>query len=144
MDIDLFESCMRRIIRERLTRGARQPVTSTVNYMSIPPNVADALGTVLMIVARDASGSENPAALVEKSTEGLYLLKGKVTTTGDPGSLDDALDILQESAFAIRAQLLRAVVACIKEDGQLEPSEAEVLRMLGLALQCPVPPLGGN
>ncbi len=141
----LFEVCMRRIIRERLNRGGGQPRGGGANYMTIPPKVAEALGTVLMVVARDASGAEDPKALVEKATNGLYLLKGKVKTVDvETSSLDEALDILQETSFAIRAQLLRAVVACINEDGQLEPSEAEVLRMLALALQCPVPPLGGD
>ena len=74
-----------------------------------------------------------------------YLLNGRLTyqqpAAGGMESLDDSLDILRVSAYAIRAQLLRAIVLCIRDDGRLSAEEAELLRMLALSLDCPLPPL---
>jgi hypothetical protein len=145
--LSLYEFCIRRILRERLTRGERDPSTdSTVEYMQLKPPVAKAVGHLLSIVAREAAGAENPQQLMEQALTPLYLLKGKVAYQSESespvGKLDHSLNVLRTSAFAIRAQCLRAVVQCIKADGQLTPEEAETLRMLSLSLDCPAPPLG--
>lgn len=145
--LSLYEFCTRRILRERLSRGSRTDKSdSPVQYMQLKPEVAKAVGNLLSIVAREAAGAGNPEALVSEAIRSLYLLNGKVTyhgrEEGEMGQLDHSLNILRTSAFAIRAQCLRAVVHCIKADGQLQPEEAESLRMLSLSLDCPAPPLG--
>ena len=145
--LSLYEFCVRRILRERLTRGSRTAsAESSVQYMQLKPEVAKAVGNLLSIVAREAAGAGNPEALVAESVRSLYLLNGKVSyqekNDGDMGQLDHSLNVLHSSAFAIRAQCLRAVVHCIKADGNLQPEEAESLRMLSLSLDCPAPPLG--
>ncbi|NDV63581.1 M48 family metallopeptidase [Puniceicoccales bacterium CK1056] len=146
--LSLYEFCVRRILRERLARGSGSASSdSSVQYMQLKPEVAKAVGNLLSIVAREAAGAGQPAALVSEAVTPLYLLNGKVSYheagEGDMGQLDHSLDILRSSAFAIRAQCLRAVVHCIKADGKLLPEEAESLRMLSLSLDCPAPPLGG-
>jgi Zn-dependent protease with chaperone function len=145
--LSLYEFCLRRILRERLARGNRTASDdSSVQYMQLKPEVAKAVGNLLSIVAREAAGAGQPAALVAEAVTPLYLLNGKVSyheaEEGEMGQLDHSLNILRASAFAIRAQCLRAVVHCIKADGKLLPEEAETLRMLSLSLDCPAPPLG--
>jgi Zn-dependent protease with chaperone function len=145
--LSLYEFCIRRILRERLTRGDRDPSTDTsVQYMQLKPVVANAAGHLLSVVAREASNEARAEALLEQALTPLYLLKGKVqyqTEEASPiGKLDHSLNILRTSAFAIRAQCLRAAVQCIQADGKLTAEEAETLRMLSLSLDCPAPPLG--
>jgi hypothetical protein len=145
--LSLYEFCIRRILRERLTRGDRDPSSETnVQYMQLKPPVANAAGHLLSVVAREASGESGAKALLEQALTPLYLLKGKVayqTEKQSPlGKLDHSLNVLRTSAFAIRAQCLRAALHCIKADGKLTPEEAETLRMLSLSLDCPAPPIG--
>jgi hypothetical protein len=146
--LSLYEFCVRRILRERLARGGGSPAgTAKVNYLELKPEVARAVSVLLSVVAREAAASPDPEATLDKALAELYLLRGKVGCL-PPGEaavadLDEPLDLLRHSAYAIRAQCLRAVVFCLKADGQLAPEEAEVLRMISLALNCPVPPLEG-
>ena len=143
----IYEFCLRRILRLRLGRNVPGPARSeSVNYMQIDGAVADALGVILSAVAREVCQASSPSALLERAVRTQYLLNGKVQYREADSNMiheiDEALDVLRSTAFAIRAQLLRAVVACMREDGQLTADEAEFLRMLGLSLECPVPPLG--
>jgi Zn-dependent protease with chaperone function len=146
--LSLYEFCVRRILRERLARGGGSPAgTAKVNYLELKPEVARAVSVLLSVVAREAAASPDPEATLDKALAGLYLLRGKVGCL-PPGEaavadLDEPLGLLRHSAYAIRAQCLRAVVFCLKADGQLAPQEAEALRMISLALNCPAPPLEG-
>lgn len=144
--LSLYEFCLRRILRERLTRRSRAGgAEAPVQYMQLRPEVAEAVGHLLSVVAREASGGAPPAALVGKAVLSQYLLNGKVAyrevAEGALARLDRSLDVLRTSAFAIRAQCLRAAVHCLQADGRLSPEEAEILRMLSLSLDCPLPPL---
>lgn len=144
--LTLYEFCIRRILRERLSRGGLNAQgSSSVHYMQLKPKVAKAVGNMLSIVAREASGARDPSDLMARSLKAQYLLNNKVAyeekTDGENLQLDRSLDVLRSTAFAIRAQCLRSVVHIIRADGKLEPQEAEVLRMLSLSLDCPVPPI---
>lgn len=142
-----YEYCMRRILRERLKRGQAIPsAKAELAYNQVDDELGRSISLVLSFVARAASGNKSGEELVQQSLQGLYLLMQKVKWTGgdEPGldDLDEAFDQLKLSSFAIRSQFLRAVVSCIKEDGELSAAEAEMLRMFGLSLDCPIPPLG--
>lgn len=144
--LSLYEFCVRRILGERLRRGREgESGASAVAYTKVKPPVGDAVGKVLSIVARRATEAEDPQKMVERALVPLGLLQGKVryysAEEASLPDLDGALDLLRTCSFAIRAQCLRGVVFCLKADGRLSPEEAEVLRMLGLSLDCPVPPL---
>ena len=144
--VSLYEFCVRRIVRERLSRGTQIPADeASVSYMDLKPEVIKAVSTILSVVVRETSGASAPAQLVEDALKGLYLLQGKVSYLGEQEAgveqLDAAIDVLRKSAFAIRSQLLRAIVASIQSDGQLSAAEARTLRMLCLSLNCPMPPV---
>jgi len=145
-EVSFYEFCLKRILLERLNRGSPTPAAdSSVNYMQLNPEVAWAIGSLLSVIARESSDVESAPGIVEKSVRSLYLLNGKVTYQGPESGgmekLNEALDILRHSAFAIRAQALKAIVACIQEDGQLSPKEAVFLRMVSLSFDCPMPPV---
>ena len=144
--ISFYEFCINRIARERLMRKRGNGASDTaIRYLKVGPEVAEAAGSVLSVVAREAAGPERARAVMKKAVEEQGLLRAQVNyTDGDetvPEKLDGALDLLRESAYAIRAEVLRAAVFCIREDGQLAPAEAEALRALSLSLDCPLPPL---
>ena len=142
-----YEYCIRRILRERLKRGQEIPSgKATIRHSQVNDELGEAISLILSFVAQASSSSKGGDELIRLALNELYLLVQKVQWTGGgiPGldALDEAFDQVKSSAFAIRAQFLRAVVACINEDGELSPSEAEMLRMISLSLDCPVPPLG--
>ncbi len=143
--VSLHEFCLHRILRERLVPRAAVINAAPVNHLQVTDTVARAVSVLLSAVAREGSAAADPAALLDNALNGLYLLREKVRyiPPDQPGAgdLDAVLDVLRESAYAIRAQCLRAAVACIRADGQLAPAEAEALRMLSLSLDCPIPPL---
>jgi len=145
--LSFYEYCIRRILRERLSRKTQTAGDkASVKYLEMEPKVARAIGVVLSVVAREAAGSQNPEKMVNRAVQSHYLLNGKVTylppAESGIGAFDPALDTLRATAFAIRAQCLRAVVHCMQADGRLSPEEAEGLRMIGLSLAVPIPPLG--
>jgi hypothetical protein len=62
---------------------------------------------------------------------------------GEP-SLDDfdhSLKILINSEMSIKEPLITAAAACIAADGKVSIDEAELLRTIADALECPLPPL---
>ncbi|MBF0196929.1 MAG: M48 family metallopeptidase [Planctomycetes bacterium] len=144
--ISLYEFCFRRILLERLSRGDRiSSSDSSVKYKNLKPIVAKAVSHLLSIVARETSGVKNPEELVRVATKLLYVLNGKIVyrekKNNEMAQLNNALDILRSSSFAIRSHCLRAVAYCIKADGKLSPEEAELLRTFCLSLDCPAPPI---
>ena len=55
--------------------------------------------------------------------------------------LDDALQRLVQTNFRFRGRLIEACVAAISSNGRVNALEAELLRVIGVRLECPVPPL---
>lgn len=144
--MSFYEFCIRRITRERLQRKTGAGGSDTgIRHLKVGPAVAKAAGTVLSVIAREAAGRERAGSVMKKALKGQGLLREKVGyidgEESSPKALDEALDLLRESAYAIRAEVLRTAVFCIREDGQLSPAEAEALRALSLSLDCPLPPL---
>jgi tellurite resistance protein len=58
-------------------------------------------------------------------------------------SLESALAQLAAAPPTTKREVLSACAATAAADGQLSPREAELLRAIAAALDCPVPPLAG-
>jgi hypothetical protein len=56
-------------------------------------------------------------------------------------ALNQALDDLAELKPLLKPALLKACAACILADDHVAPVEVELLRAIGAALDCPIPPL---
>jgi Zn-dependent protease with chaperone function len=55
--------------------------------------------------------------------------------------VDRALQRLEQAALGIRRRLVDACAHCVAFDGQVRPEEAEALRAVAEALDCPLPPI---
>ena len=55
--------------------------------------------------------------------------------------VDEALDVLVLASPAIKKRILTACATCIDSDGLVTVEEAELMRVVADALDCPVPPL---
>jgi hypothetical protein len=60
---------------------------------------------------------------------------------GGLAALDKAVDRLRNLKPLQKPRLLKALVRCVRSDGVVTSSEAELLRAIGAVLDCPVPPL---
>lgn len=60
-----------------------------------------------------------------------------------PAVLHDALTDLAGLSPLLKKPLLDACIDCISHDGRLQVAEVELVRAIGEALDCPVPPLPG-
>jgi len=61
----------------------------------------------------------------------------------DPDSLRESLDVLATSDSDVRRRMMDAAEACVLADEKITVEEWEVLRVLGGALDCPLPPAFG-
>jgi hypothetical protein len=59
-----------------------------------------------------------------------------------PESLREALDVLAASDPDVRRRVMEAAEACVMADEKVTVEEWEILRVLGGALECPLPPIG--
>jgi hypothetical protein len=55
-------------------------------------------------------------------------------------SLDEALRVLNEASPKIKKAVLHAAVGCAASDNRVTIEEAELIRAIADALDCPIPP----
>jgi hypothetical protein len=55
--------------------------------------------------------------------------------------MDKALDRLAEATPPVKQKLIAAFTAAVSADGAVLPDEAEALRAVADALDCPIPPM---
>ncbi len=143
--VSLFEYAVHRLILTRLVdRLAHRPPRSAQ-----PPTLArlaPAVGTLLSTLAN--WGSTDEAAARHAFDEGAKLLPGDAAPMDllprakcDLRALDAALDQLAGAAPKNKKPILQACAACIAADGKATVEEAEIMRVISDALDCPMPPL---
>lgn len=57
----------------------------------------------------------------------------------DVNRLEQALQHLGESSFALRKEVIAAATRAVARDGKITPSEAALMQLVALALDCPAP-----
>jgi len=78
------------------------------------------------------------AAVIELKMEGLSLVEKQKLTLTD---VDTALEKLNQLKPLQKPMLLKALSQCVMADGQITQREAELLRAMAAALDCPIPPI---
>ena len=144
-EIDLFEYVLQKIVLRHLGgqfNGARR---SIVQYYALKPLVSDCS---VLLSALAHVGSENPAqceAAFQNGARNLsaYAQAQIVYVSSDDCDLshvDAALDRLNQAAPQIKKAVLNACVQVVAADGVIQEMEAELLRAIADALDCPMPP----
>ena len=144
-EIDLFEYVLQKIVRRHLDgqfNGARR---SIVQYYALRPLVADCS---VLLSALAHVGSEDPAqceAAFQNGARNLsaYAQAQIVYVSADDCDLqhvDAALDRLNQAAPQIKKATLNACAQVVAADGVIQEMEAELLRAIADALDCPMPP----
>jgi hypothetical protein len=119
---------------------AKRPSVKHTAFAPVTPQC------VVLLSALAWSGNEDPAAAAAAFGQGLSELgigAEQRLTSKDACALekmDVALDALVATAPPLKQRLLSACVACVSADGRVTIAEAELLRAVADALECPIPP----
>lgn len=138
----LFEYVLRRLLRATLHPASLRRPAVRVSLTTLKSDTA----TLLALLAR--AGSTNPAATEDAFAaataaaplEGPWTLDA-VAQRVSIGELDRILAHLAATPAAFRRKLVEACASAVLHDGKVTATEAELLRAVCQAVDCPSPPL---
>ncbi len=140
--VSLFEWCLFRILRASLgSRANQKPGASTELEQCVVES-----RVLLSALARaghadvDEAAAAFAAGMAELPKTGNGT-EGLLPPTASLAELDAAVERLRHLKPLQKPRLLKAMVQCIRNDGDVTGEEAELLRAIGAVLDCPVPPL---
>ncbi len=139
--MSLFEWCLARVVRHHLERAHRPkpPMRDANLHISLAREEC----RVLLSALAWADAPTPEAAHAALSEAQRYLMLPGLTLLGpetDLKALDSALHKLATIGPLHKRRLLKACIACIHADGKVSPEQAELLRAVSDALDCPMPP----
>jgi Zn-dependent protease with chaperone function/uncharacterized tellurite resistance protein B-like protein len=144
-ETDLFEYMLQKIVTRHLETHFSPAQRSITQFYALSPLVADC-GVLLSAMAY--AGHEDSTQAHAAFTRGSEWL-GRVARNPIPwmpteqcelSHLDRALARLSESVPQIKKNVLNACAETVVADGIIQEREAELLRAIADALDCPVPP----
>jgi Zn-dependent protease with chaperone function/uncharacterized tellurite resistance protein B-like protein len=145
-EIDLFEYMLQKIVMRHLEpqyAGARKPV---VQYYSLKPLLGDC---AVLLSELAYVGQQGPGEVARAFERGAQVLSAAAQsqieltpeTECDLEHVDEALNRLNLAVPQIKKNLLEACAQTVAADGVIQEMEAELLRAVADALDCPMPPL---
>jgi len=141
--ISLFEFCLHSLVIYQLNGafGLRRP--PTVRYRNISA-LADAVVSILATLAWN--GSNDPNAVRKAFNDGWRETMGDVSLPELPPNgqveleqFSSAINQFRHSASLVKQTLIRGCVACIRSDGKITHSEADLIRAICSSLDSPIP-----
>ncbi len=142
--IDLFEYTLSRMIRRHLTRYFEGAGPTPVRYDSFKSLLDDAR-ILVSTLARLGSRTEQEATRAFRHAAQVLQLKGPEATLMPVSSctlraVDEALQRYDGASPRLKKELMLACAASVMADDQVTDREAELIRAIGDALDCPIPP----
>jgi len=141
-EIDLFEYTLQRMVMRRLAPVFEKTRPGAIEYYDWPalrPTAAKLLSCLAYWGADDLPAAQKAFAAGAEAIKKGTLQMLPVDQCGLP-ALDDSLAQFSVAAPVIKRTILTACTACIGADGEVTIDEAELLRAVGDALDCPIPP----
>jgi Zn-dependent protease with chaperone function len=143
--VSTFEFALQKLLARALSQSGSAG-QAIVQYHSFNALVEE-ISVVLSALAHAATGDAAAAAdAFRTGAAQLKLIETQLqfrdSTAAGFAALEAALDKLARASFPIRQRTLVAAAAVVGADGQLLITEAELLRAISAALDCPMPPLG--
>jgi Zn-dependent protease with chaperone function len=142
--IDLFEYALSHLLRRHLEPHFKAPRKTVVQYYVLKPVIPQ---VVVVLSGLAHVGHDTMTAATEAFRTGLSKLDlsfGQIalleSSAANLRQLDAALDRLAECTPQLKRQILHACSATVAADAQVQPREAELLRAVADALDCPLPP----
>ena len=142
--IDLFEYTLSRMMQRHLARNFQGTGPTPLRFRSLPVLLPDAK-VLIATLARVGSRTEEQARRAFR--HGLQALHAKDPAVAilprdecSLSSVDRALQRYDGAAPELKRSLMLACAATVMADDEVTDREAELLRAIGDALDCPVPP----
>ena len=141
--VSLFEFSLQKVLARHLGLSAN-PAGRRETYS--PADVSGEISVVLSFGARVGSADETAALTAfnagASQFAGLYPpVSLRTPAQCELSHLDAALDKLALAYGPVKKRLLAALATTVASDGQVDPNEAELVRALASALDCPMPAL---
>jgi Zn-dependent protease with chaperone function len=141
--IDLFEFALHRILLRHLAPAYKRIPPAPVKHRQIP-SALPVLGRLLSTLAYLGHETTEAAQAAFRAATA-QLPPGLRPDLSQPDQcsmqiLDEALTELDGAAPSIKKLVIQSCVACITADERICIEEAELIRAIGDALGCPVPP----
>jgi Zn-dependent protease with chaperone function len=140
---DMFEFALLHILGRHM--AGRAPAEPSDRGASRLEGLRDEVGSILSAVAW--SGTGDAAAAAEAFGAGAASLRPQLQELTLYGReavqlprIDKALQRLRDSAHGLRRRVLEACVMTVAHDGAVRTREAELLRAIAEAIDCPMPP----
>ena len=142
--VSTFEFALQKLLIRTLALG-RAPDAAVIQIYSFNA-VTDEISIVLSALAHASSNVDMDAATAfAAGAAQLKLVEGRLPFLAAPAcdltALDAALDKLAVASGPIKQRTLVAAAHVVGADGQILVAEAELLRAISAALDCPMPPL---
>jgi Zn-dependent protease with chaperone function/tellurite resistance protein len=143
-EIDLFEYTVLKTLVRHLEPQFKPRQREIVQFYSLTPLLSDC---AVLLSALAHSGHTENSEVVKAFAAGVpYLRHGvtglKMLQAADCGlgPVDEALRRLAQAVPQIKKNVLEACAHTVAADGMIQPHEAELLRAIADALDCPIPP----
>ena len=142
--IDLFEYTLSRMIQRHLARHFEGAGPAPLRFRSLRALLPDTR-VLLATMARVGSRTEQEAGRAFRHGEQALQLGGEAgsilpTAECTLAAVDRALNRYDAAAPALKQGLMLACAATVMADDKVTDLEAELIRAIGDALDCPVPP----
>jgi uncharacterized tellurite resistance protein B-like protein len=136
--VSLSELVLLTFVRQHLREGAGQAVRSQYDNVG---QVAGAAHAVLSLVAHAARGDTAAGFAAGKRWLGIELPAPLPAGELSAGRVTEALERLRVLSPLERPRIVRACLDCAAADGRFNIAEAELVRTVAAALDCPLPPM---
>jgi Zn-dependent protease with chaperone function len=141
--IDLFEYMLQRMVRRTLEPRFSGNARPGHTIGSIGPVAADCAMVFSILAWESVESAPEAGALFNKAAgffkgTPLQLLPREQCTLA---SLDRALGRLDQLVPPLKKQVLSGCIAIVSHDGVITVNEAEYVRAIAEALECPIPPV---
>jgi hypothetical protein len=142
--LDLFEFLLEKILVRHLDRFFHNQEKTPIRYKHILPLLPD-VAVILSALANLGGADAEAVEAAYQSGVRELLVNPKDPSLDRPASvtLDQvgtALDHIAEAAPGIKRQILTACGQTVMDDGNIAPGQAQLLRAIADAVDCPVPP----
>ncbi len=143
--LSLLEFLLQRILLDHLDRHFIEQPRQEIRYYSLSAvrsEAADLMSILVHAGHQEAEGTcqayGQAMATLELSQNAPAMLDRKQCSLS---RLRAALDKLRQTIPGVNKRILNAAIVAIAADQEVTVTEAELLRAIGAALNCPIPPL---
>ncbi len=142
--ISLFEYTVKTIILSHLRPAFEKPSPPKVryhNFKKLKTECALLLSYLAHYGVDDQNKKEKSFSQSAKKIEAINSSDFLPTDECRLKDLDQALSNLNKASFSLKRKIIDACVTCIIADGQVTNKQAELIRVIADAIDCPIPPL---